>query len=183
MELALAYLKARYADPMSSFGDFIALSHTCNVETANLIKREVSDGIIAPDYEEEALEILKSKKGSNYLILKGDNTYKNKNDIEYREIFGMALSQTVNKTVIGLDVLKNRDDIPENNGRDTILANLVIKYAKSNNVAIALNGAIIGIGSGQQVNIDCVKLCSRKVINWRMRHHPKVLAWNKYYQV
>jgi phosphoribosylaminoimidazolecarboxamide formyltransferase / IMP cyclohydrolase len=177
--LATAFIRARYADPMSSFGDFIALSHEVDVCTANLIKREISDGIIAPSYSKEALEILKSKRGGKYLILQIDPKYFNNQDLEFKEINGLALSQNPNnyKTNINslLEIKTKNKTLNINAVRDMIIANISLKYAQSNNVSYAYDGQLIGLAAGQQNRVDCVKLAGNKSRKWFLMQHPKVI--------
>jgi len=181
--LAEAYRTARDSDPMSSFGDFVALSEPCDLDTAKLIKREVSDGIVAPGYTPEALELLKGKKKGRYLILQADPNYRNPQQVEYREMFGMALSQPVNNHVVGHDVFRENgkvvtqnSEIPIDKRQDLLLANLTMKYAQSNNVVLAYQGQVVAVAAGQQSRVDCVKLACRKLGIWYGRQHPKVLA-------
>ncbi len=176
--LATAYTRARGADPMSSFGDFIALSRKVDPATAQIIKTSVSDGLIAPDYEPEALEMLKSKKQGNYLILKADPSFVAP-AIEYREVFGVGFAQKRNDVVLNEKNLfqqiptKNKTLSPEAK-RDLMLAAITLKYTQSNSVGYALDGQMIGIGAGQQSRIDCTKLAGRKSEIWFLRQHPKV---------
>ena len=189
-KVAVAYLRARNGDPMSSFGDFIAISHTVDECTARLIKREVSDGIIAPGYQPKALEILKKKKGGNYIILQGSREYFQQfmdkaysgEIVEMREMFGIVISQQPNyiqtdSSFFQTDniVTQNKKLTPES-VRDMMVANISLKYAQSNNVAYAYQGQIIGLGAGQQNRVDCVRLAGRKAEKWILRQHPKVLA-------
>jgi phosphoribosylaminoimidazolecarboxamide formyltransferase/IMP cyclohydrolase len=171
---------ARNCDPMCSFGDFIAINTLVDQETAESIRREVSDGIIAPSYTIGALEILSKKKGNNYLILKVDPTYVPKHDIEVREMWGLALTQAPNRAIVGLDVFSGGKNvptvnktIPESAKEDMLLANVTLKYAQSNNVVMALNGMVIGVAAGQQSRVDAVKLAGRKATTWWLRTHPK----------
>ncbi len=178
-DLATAYIRARGADPMSSFGDFIALSRTVDMATAQIIKPAVSDGIIAPDYSPEALEILKGKKKGNYVVLKANAAY-TPPDMEYREVFGVGFAQKSNDLVLGEDNLFQQlvteiKEIPSDAKRDLILAAVTLKYTQSNSVGYALDGQMIGIGAGQQSRIDCTKLAGKKAENWFLRQHPKVL--------
>lgn len=177
---AMAYIRARGADPMSSFGDFIALSQTVDVSTARIIKSAVSDGIIAPDYEPDALELLKAKKKGNYLILKADPNY-TAPDMEFREIYGVGFGQKRNDLVINQEnqfqkIPTDKKTIPPSVEQDLILAAITLKYTQSNSVGYALDGQMIGIGAGQQSRIDCTKLAGRKAENWFLRQHPKVLG-------
>ena len=176
--LANAYARARGADRMSSFGDFIALSDVCDVATALLIKREVSDGVIAPGYEPEALEILKEKKKGNYNVIKIDPEYK-PNPIEHKEVFGVIFEQGRNERVIDDDFLGNivtvNKEIPESAKIDLIISLITLKYTQSNSVCYAKGGQAIGIGAGQQSRIHCTRLAGSKADNWFLRQSPKVL--------
>lgn len=176
--LANAYARARGADRMSSFGDFIALSDVCDVATALLIKREVSDGVIAPGYEPEALEILKAKKKGNYNVIKIDPEYK-PNPIEHKEVFGVIFEQGRNELVIDDDFLVNivtdNKEIPESAKIDLIISLITLKYTQSNSVCYAKGGQAIGIGAGQQSRIHCTRLAGSKADNWFLRQSPKVL--------
>lgn len=176
--LASAYARARGADRMSSFGDFIALSDVCDVATANIIKREVSDGIIAPGYESEALEILKAKKRGNYNIIQIDPNYK-PNPIERKDVFGITFEQgrnelNINEAFISNIVTENKE-IPENAKIDMIIALITLKYTQSNSVCYAKGGQAIGIGAGQQSRIHCTRLAGTKADNWFLRQAPQVL--------
>lgn len=178
--LAIAYTRARGADPMSSFGDFIALSRTVDVSTAKIIKGAVSDGVIAPGYEPEALEILKAKKKGGYLILQADPNFTPPQD-EFREVYGVGFSQVRNDLVLNeehlfQEVVSQKKDLSEGAKRDLILSAITLKYTQSNSVGYALDGQMIGIGAGQQSRIDCTKLAGRKVELWYLRQHPKVLG-------
>ena len=176
--LANAYARARGSDRMSSFGDFIALSDVCDVATALLIKREVSDGVIAPGYEPEALEILKAKKKGNYNVIKIDPEYK-PNPIEHKEVFGVIFEQGRNELVIDDDFLGNivtdNKEIPESAKIDLIISLITLKYTQSNSVCYAKGGQAIGIGAGQQSRIHCTRLAGSKADNWFLRQSPKVL--------
>ena len=176
--LANAYAKARGADRMSSFGDFISLSDVCDVATAKLINREVSDGVIAPGYEPEALEILKAKKKGNYNVIQIDPAYK-PNPIERKEVFGITFEQGRNELVIDDDFLGNlvteNKEIPESAKIDLIISLITLKYTQSNSVCYAKNGQAIGIGAGQQSRIHCTRLAGSKADNWFLRQAPKVL--------
>mmetsp|Transcript_11879 Transcript_11879/g.21197 ORF Transcript_11879/g.21197 Transcript_11879/m.21197 type:complete len:614 (+) Transcript_11879:114-1955(+) len=179
---ALAYLRARQADPMSSFGDFAALSDIVDKDTALVLKTEVSDGIIAPGYEPEALEILKAKKGGKFIVLQADASYTPPQN-EYREVFGMGLMQRRNECVVNTDSLSKvvttkETGLDDAAKRDLTVASIAIKYTQSNSVGFAKNGQMIGVGAGQQSRVDCVKLASRKVRVWFLRQHPKVLGLN-----
>lgn len=177
---ALAYLRARNADPMCSFGDFCAVSGEVDEDTANILKREVSDGIVAASYTPGALDILKAKKGGKFIILQAAENY-DAGSLEYREVFGMTFSQKRNDIVIGKDhitgnVVTSNKDLSEAAVRDLILASICIKYTQSNSVGFAKDGMMVGVGAGQQSRVDCVKLAGRKVATWYLRQHPKVLA-------
>ncbi|CAH1180280.1 unnamed protein product [Phaedon cochleariae] len=176
--LAIAYARARGADRMSSFGDFIALSDICDLPTARIISREVSDGIIAPGYSPEALEVLKKKKNGNYCILQIDSSYV-PSAMESKVIFGLTLEQQRNNSIIDEslfgNVVTNNKDIPASGIRDLIIATIALKYTQSNSVCYAKNGQVIGIGAGQQSRIHCTRLAGDKADNWWMRQHPKVV--------
>ena len=176
--LACAYARARGADRMSSYGDFIALSDVCDVSTANMIKREVSDGVIAPGYEPEALEILKSKKRGNYNVIQIDPAYVPA-PIEKKQVFGITFEQGRNEFVIDKELLSNvvteNKDIPESAKIDMIIALITLKYTQSNSVCYVKNGQAIGIGAGQQSRIHCTRLAGQKADNWYLRQNPKVL--------
>ena len=176
--LACAYARARGADRMSSFGDFISLSDVCDVATANMIKREVSDGVIAPGYEPEALEILKTKKKGNYNIIKIDPAYK-PDPIERKQVFGITFEQgrnemPIDEEFLGKLVTENKD-VPEDAKRDLIIALITLKYTQSNSVCYVKGGQAIGIGAGQQSRIHCTRLAGQKADNWLLRQCPKVL--------
>lgn len=175
---AVAYVRARNADPMSSFGDFIAISGIVDVSTANIIKREVSDGVIAAGFEPEALEILTAKKGGKYLILKGNKDFVPP-ELEYKEVYGVTVSQKRNDAVITPEMMKNvvtTAPIPDDAVRDLVIASIAVKYTQSNSVCYALGGQVVGVGAGQQSRVDCVKLAGRKVNMWHARRHAKVLS-------
>jgi len=178
--VALAYLRARNADPMCSFGDFAAVSDVVDEATALILKKEVSDGIIAPGYSAEALEILKKKKGGKFIILETTKDY-DPGEIEYREVYGMTFSQKRNDKVITKEDMKNvvtssSDAVTDAVVRDMIVSSICIKYTQSNSVGFARDGMMVGVGAGQQSRVDCVKLAGRKVSTWFLRQHPKVLA-------
>ena len=178
--VALAYLRARNADPMCSFGDFAAVSEEVDEATALILKKEVSDGIVAPSYTLKALEILKSKKGGRFIVLKATENF-NPGEMEYREVYGMAFSQKRNDVVITKDHMKNvvtskKDAVTDDVVRDMIVASICIKYTQSNSVGFTRDGMMVGVGAGQQSRVDCVKLAGRKVRTWYLRQHPKVLA-------
>lgn len=176
--LACAYAMARGADRMSSYGDFIALSDECDKETATIIAREVSDGVIAPGYTDEALEILKGKRKGNYNIVKIDENY-TPEPIETKDVYGITFEQGRNEILINEDLLK---DIPTDNKiftdsakRDLIIALITLKYTQSNSVCYAKDGQVIGVGAGQQSRIHCTRLAGNKADTWYLRQHPKVL--------
>ncbi len=177
--LACAYARARGADRMSSFGDFISLSDVCDVATAKLIKREVSDGVIAPGYEPEALEILKQKKKGNYAIIEIDPNYEPA-PIEHKEVFGVTFEQGRNELVINDELLANvvteNQEIPELAKIDLAIALITLKYTQSNSVCYAKGGQAIGIGAGQQSRIHCTRLAGQKADNWWLRQSPQVLG-------
>ncbi len=176
--LASAYARARGADRMSSFGDFISLSDTCDVCTAKLIQREVSDGVIAPAYEPEALEILKGKKKGNYCVLQIDPTYV-PNPIEHKQVFGITFEQGRNNVVIDDAMFQNivtkNKDLPADKLHDLEIAMITLKYTQSNSVCYVKGGQAIGIGAGQQSRIHCTRLAGQKADNWWLRQCPKVL--------
>ena len=177
-KLATAYARARGTDRMSSFGDFIALSRPCDVPTANLIKREVSDGIIAPGFEPEALEILASKKKGNYNIIEIDPSYKPEHE-EAKQVFGVTFSQGRNDFKISKELLSNivtsNKDLTDEGMRDLIVALITLKYTQSNSVAFAKEGQAIGVGAGQQSRIHCTRLAGDKADLWHLRQSDKVL--------
>ncbi|XP_030636394.1 bifunctional purine biosynthesis protein ATIC [Chanos chanos] len=176
--LATAYARARGADRMSSFGDFIALSEVCDVPTAKIISREVSDGIIAPGYDEEALRILSKKKNGNYCVLQMDPGYEPDED-EVRVLFGLYLKQKRNGAAINKDLFNNvvsQGKLSERALRDLIVASVAVKYTQSNSVCYAKDGQVVGIGAGQQSRIHCTRLAGDKADNWWLRHHPRVLG-------
>ncbi|KAM3853038.1 bifunctional purine biosynthesis protein ATIC [Vipera latastei] len=177
--LAAAYARARGADRMSSFGDFIALSDICDVPTAKIISREVSDGIVAPGFDEEALKILSQKKKGNYCVLQMDPTFEPEQN-EIRTLFGLHLMQKRNDGVIDRSLFKNivtkNKNLPDSAIRDLIVATIAVKYTQSNSVCYAKNGQVIGIGAGQQSRIHCTRLAGDKAEFWWLRHHPQVLS-------
>ncbi|MCR4781140.1 MAG: phosphoribosylaminoimidazolecarboxamide formyltransferase [Lachnospiraceae bacterium] len=177
--LACAYAKARGADRMSSFGDFISLSDVCDVPTAKIIKREVSDGVIAPGYEPEALEILKAKKKGNYNIIEIDPSYVPE-PIERKQVFGITFEQGRNDVKITEEALQNivtkNKELPENAKHDLLISLITLKYTQSNSVCYVKNGQAIGIGAGQQSRIHCTRLAGSKADNWFLRQNPKVLS-------
>lgn len=177
--LALAYARARGTDRMSSFGDWIALSDVCDEVTATLIKREVSDGIIAPGYTDAALEILKSKRKGNYNIVKIDPDYV-PDPVETKQVFGITFEQGRNNFKIDAALLSNivteNKTLPESAVRDLIISLITLKYTQSNSVCFAVDGQAIGVGAGQQSRIHCTRLAGNKADIWHLRQHPKVLA-------
>ena len=176
--IANAYIRARGADRMSSFGDFISLSDVCDKSTALVIKREVSDGVIAPGYTEEALEILKAKKNGNYCVIQIDPDYEPA-PIETKEVFGVTFEQGRNELVINEELFSNvvtdNKEIPETAKIDLAIAMITLKYTQSNSVCYAKGGQAIGIGAGQQSRIHCTRLAGQKADNWFLRQNPKVL--------
>ena len=176
--LANAYARARGADRMSSFGDFISLSDVCDVATAKLIKREVSDGVIAPGYEPEALEMLKAKKKGNYNVIQIDPSYRPA-PVEHKEVFGIPFEQGRNELVIDKEMLNNivteSKELSESAKIDLVIALITLKYTQSNSVCYAKGGQAIGIGAGQQSRIHCTRLAGQKADNWFLRQNPKVL--------
>ena len=177
--LACAYARARGADRMSSFGDFISLSDVCDADTARLIKREVSDGVIAPGYTDEALEILKAKKNGNYNIIKIDENY-TPAPLEHKQVFGVTFEQGRNDLNIDEhffdNIVTENKDLPEKAKIDMAIAMITLKYTQSNSVCFVKNGQAIGVGAGQQSRIHCVRLAGQKADNWFLRQNPKVLA-------
>ncbi|MEG0895219.1 MAG: phosphoribosylaminoimidazolecarboxamide formyltransferase [Oscillospiraceae bacterium] len=176
--LACAYARARGADRMSSYGDFIALSDTCDVQTAKIISREVSDGVIAPDYTAEALEILKAKRKGGYNVIKIDMDYIPA-PIEHKDVFGITFEQGRNELKIDESLLQNiitdNKNIPDNAKRDLIISLITLKYTQSNSVCYVKDGQAIGIGAGQQSRIHCTRLAGNKADIWWLRQHQKVL--------
>ncbi len=176
--LACAYARARGADRMSSFGDFIALSDVCDASTAGIIKREVSDGVIAPGYTEEALEILKAKKKGNYNVIQIDPDYV-PNPIEHKEVFGVTFEQGRNEIDINDSLFENivtkNKELPENVIIDMKIALITLKYTQSNSVCYVKDGQAIGIGAGQQSRVHCTRLAGSKADNWLLRQCPKVM--------
>ena len=177
--IACAYARARGADRMSSFGDFIALSDVCDKDTASLIKREVYDGVIAPGYTEEALEILKQKKNGNYNVIQIDENYKPA-PIEHKEVFGVTFEQgrqelAINDELISNIVTENKD-LPEAAKIDMKISLITLKYTQSNSVCFVKGGQAIGIGAGQQSRVHCTRLAGQKADNWFLRQSPKVLG-------
>lgn len=177
--LACAYARARGADRMSSFGDFIALSDVCDADTARLIKREVSDGVIAPGYTEEALAILREKKKGKYNVIEIDPSYRPA-ATEVKQVYGVSFEQGRNEIPITRELLDNivteAKDIPESAKTDLLIALITLKYTQSNSVCYALDGQAIGIGAGQQSRVHCTRLAGRKADNWYLRQAPEVLG-------
>ena len=176
--LACAYARARGADRMSSFGDFISLSDVCDADTARLIKREVSDGVIAPGYTHEALEILKAKKNGNYNIIKIDENY-TPAPLEHKQVFGVTFEQGRQELPIDDELLSNivteNKEIPEEALIDMKISLIVLKYTQSNSVCFVKDGQAIGIGAGQQSRVHCTRLAGQKADNWWLRQCPKVM--------
>ena len=177
--IATAYIRARGADRMSSYGDFVALSDECDAQTASFLAREVSDGIIAPSYSDEALEILKTKRKGTYLVLQMDNDFQPA-ALEHKEVFGITFEQQRNDIEISEECLK---DIPTDSKefsaearRDLLIALITLKYTQSNSVCYAKDGQAIGIGAGQQSRVHCTRLAGNKADVWHLRQHPKVLS-------
>ncbi|MDO4622923.1 MAG: phosphoribosylaminoimidazolecarboxamide formyltransferase [Eubacteriales bacterium] len=176
--LACAYVRARGADRMSSFGDFISLSDVCDKDTASVIKREVSDGVIAPGYTDEALEILKQKKNGNYVVIQIDENYVPE-PLEKRQIFGITFEQGRQELDINDELLANivteNKDLPESAIRDLKISLITLKYTQSNSVCFVKDGQAIGIGAGQQSRVHCVRLAGQKADNWWKRQSPQVM--------
>ena len=176
--LACAYARARGTDRMCSFGDWVALSDICDVTTASMIKREVSDGIIAPGYEPKALEILKTKKNGNYTILQMDPDYVPE-PIEHKQVYGITFEQGRNNFKIDRELLSNivtaNKNLPDEAARDLIISLITLKYTQSNSVCFAYDGQAIGVGAGQQSRIHCTRLAGTKADTWFLRQHDKVL--------
>ena len=177
--LATAYVRARGADRMSSYGDFSALSDVCDVATAKILKHEVSDGVIAPGYEPEALEILKTKKKGNYVILQMDPAYQPA-PVETKQVFGVTFEQRRNDVKIDDhifdDIVTKNHDLPESAKRDLLIATITLKYTQSNSVCYAYDGQAIGIGAGQQSRVHCTRLAGDKADRWFLRQSPQVLS-------
>ncbi len=178
-DVATAYIRARGADRMSSYGDFVALSDECDEQTASFLAREVSDGIIAPSYSERALEILKSKRNGNYLVLKMDTAYVPA-EKETKEVFGITFEQGRNNAEINESLLENiptaNKELPEEAKRDLLISLITLKYTQSNSVCYVKGGQAIGIGAGQQSRVHCTRLAGNKADVWYMRQNPKVMA-------
>ena len=177
--IACAYIRARGADRLCSYGDWVALSDTCDAQTATYLKYEVSDGIIAPAYTDEALEILKSKRKGGYTVIQIDPDYEPA-EIERREIFGITFEQGHNNLKIDEEMLANivteNKELPQQAKLDMIVSLITLKYTQSNSVCYVKNGQTIGVGAGQQSRIHCTRLAGNKADNWFLRHHPKVLG-------
>ena len=177
--LANAYARARGADRMSSYGDWIALSEPCDVPTAKLIAREVSDGVIAPGYEPEALQVLKGKRTGNYNIVQIDPAYRPA-PVEHKDVFGVTFEQGRNELKIDESILENvvteNQTLPAEAKRDLLISLITLKYTQSNSVCYAKDGQAIGVGAGQQSRVHCTRLAGNKADNWYLRQHPKVLA-------
>ncbi|HIY08481.1 MAG TPA: phosphoribosylaminoimidazolecarboxamide formyltransferase [Firmicutes bacterium] len=177
--MACAYARARGADRMSSYGDWVALSDTCDKETAAMLAREVSDGIIAPAYTDEALAILKTKRKGSYNVIRIDPDYVPA-PVEYKDVFGVTFEQGRNNQKIDESLLEKivtaNKELPEGAKRDLILSLITLKYTQSNSVCYAKDGQVIGVGAGQQSRVHCTRLAGNKADNWFLRQHPKVLA-------
>jgi len=177
--LAMAYARARGADRLCSYGDFIALSDECDAVTARLIMREVSDGVIAPAYSPEALELLKSKRNGKYNVIQIDPDYVPA-EVETKQVFGVSFEQRRNDAVISAELLKNivtaNKTLPDEAIRDLLVAMITLKYTQSNSVCYAVDGQAIGVGAGQQSRIHCTRLAGDKADVWHLRQHPKTLA-------
>ena len=177
--LANAYARARGADRMSSYGDWIALSEPCDVPTAKLIAREVSDGVISPGYEPEALQVLKGKRKGNYNIVQIDPAYRPA-PVEHKDVFGVTFEQGRNELKIDESLLENvvteNQTLPAEAKRDLLISLITLKYTQSNSVCYAKDGQAIGVGAGQQSRVHCTRLAGNKADNWYLRQHPKVLA-------
>ncbi len=177
--LACAYARARGADRMSSFGDFIALSDICDKDTASIIKREVSDGVIAPGFTDEALEILKQKKKGNYVVIQIDENYRPA-PLEHKEVYGVTFEQGRQELAINDELISNivteNTEIPESAKRDMKVALITLKYTQSNSVCFVKDGQAIGVGAGQQSRVHCTRLAGQKADNWFLRQSPQVLG-------
>ena len=182
--LSTAYARARGADRVSSYGDWAALSDTVDLPTARLLNREVSDGVIAPGFDKEALEVLKAKKNGKYAVIEIDPAYK-PSDMETREVFGIYFEQKRNDLEINADFLKNivtvKKELPSSAIRDLIVATITLKYTQSNSIRFAIDGQAIGVGAGQQSRIHCTRLAGEKADRWFLRQHPTILGfkWRK----
>jgi phosphoribosylaminoimidazolecarboxamide formyltransferase / IMP cyclohydrolase len=177
--LAAAYARARGADRVCSFGDWVALSDVVDVSTARLIRREVSDGIIAPGYAPDALELLRAKRGGRYVVLQIDPTYRPA-EMEQRQVYGLTFEQRRNDVVLGSDLLENvvtrRRELSASARRDMLVALAVLKYTQSNSICLVADGQVIGNGAGQQSRIHCTRLAAAKADTWFLRQHPAVLG-------
>lgn len=177
--LACAYARARGADRMSSYGDFVALSDCCDEQTARLISKEVSDGVIAPGYSEAALELLRKKRKGAYTVIEIDSDYQPA-PIEHKDVFGVTFEQGRNGVQLDESILQNlvteAKDLPAEAKRDLLIALIALKYTQSNSVCYAKDGQVIGVGAGQQSRVHCTRLAGAKADNWHLRQHPKVLA-------
>lgn len=177
--LAAAYARARGADRMSSYGDFVALSDTCDVETARLLAREVSDGIIAPGYTPEALAVLKGKRKGSYNVIQMDPSYRPQ-PLETKQVYGISFEQERNQAKIGPALLAQRPtkvkELPPEAERDLVISLIILKYTQSNSVCYVKDGQAIGIGAGQQSRVHCTRLAGNKADNWYLRQHPQVLS-------
>jgi phosphoribosylaminoimidazolecarboxamide formyltransferase / IMP cyclohydrolase len=178
--LAAAYARARGADRVSSFGDFVALSDVVDTPTAQLIALEVSDGVIAPGYEPEALEILRGKRKGRYLVMQMDPDYEPYDEMEAKEIYGVVLEQKRNDALMSAEMLQNvvteNDELPESAVRDLLVAQVALKYIQSNSVCFAVDGQVIGAGAGQQSRVHCTRLAADKADLWYLRRHPAALG-------
>ena len=177
--IASAYAMARGADRMSSYGDWVALSDTCDVQTAKLLQREVSDGIIAPDYTPEALEVLKTKRKGTYNVVKIDLSYV-PDPIEHKDVFGVTFEQgrnelKIDEAMLMQNIVTQNKELPEEAKRDLLIALITLKYTQSNSVCYAKGGQAIGVGAGQQSRIHCTRLAGNKADIWFLRQHPKVM--------
>ncbi|MGN0501290.1 MAG: phosphoribosylaminoimidazolecarboxamide formyltransferase [Ruminococcus sp.] len=177
--IASAYAMARGADRMSSYGDWVALSDTCDVQTARLLQREVSDGIIAPDYTPEALEVLKTKRKGTYNVVKIDSNYVPA-PIEHKDVFGITFEQgrnelKIDEAMLMQNIVTENKELPEEAKRDLLIALITLKYTQSNSVCYAKGGQAIGVGAGQQSRIHCTRLAGNKADIWFLRQHPKVM--------
>ena len=177
--LATAYARARGADRMSSFGDFIALSDTCDESTARFIRREISDGVIAPGYDDAALEILRGKRDGKYLVLQMDPAW-DPPDTESRQLFGVTIEQPRNSAKVTPELFSTRvsdsQDLSDDAVRDLIVASIALKYTQSNSVCYAKDGQVIGLGAGQQSRIHCTRLAGDKADVWWLKQHPRTLG-------
>jgi phosphoribosylaminoimidazolecarboxamide formyltransferase/IMP cyclohydrolase len=177
--LGVAYARARGADRLSSFGDWAALSDPVDVPTARLLRREATDGVIAPAYDPAALDILKKKREGSYMVLQMDPDYEPE-EMETREVFGIAMEQKRNNRITGPEILENvvtqNEEIPPDNARDLLVATVALKYTQSNSICFATDGQVIGMGAGQQNRLACTHLAATKAEAWHLRQHPAVLS-------